>query len=69
MLTRIVEVRRLMALAVAAAAGAWGLHAYPVGSDDVFLALIQIRKPVVFSVFAYGTPLCGSPRRSSWRHS
>ena len=53
MLTRIVEVRRLMALAVAAATGAWGLHAYPFGSDDVFLALIQIRKPVVFSGFAY----------------
>ena len=41
MLTRIVEVRRLMALAVAAATGAWGLHAYPFGSDDVFLALIE----------------------------
>ena len=54
MLTRIVEVRRLMALAVAAATGAWGLHAYPFGSDDVFLALIQIRKPFVFSAFAYG---------------
>ena len=54
MLTRIVEVRRLMALVVAAATGAWGLHAYPFGSDDVFLALIQIRKPFVFSAFAYG---------------
>jgi hypothetical protein len=54
MLTRIVEVRRLIALVVAAATGAWGLHAYPFGSDDVFLALIQIRKPLVFSLFAYG---------------
>src|SRR5687768_597010 len=54
MLARIVEARRLVAIAVAAAAGVWGLHAYPFRSDDVFLALIQIRKPVVFHAFAYG---------------
>ena len=30
-----------------------GSSCAPFGSDDVFLALIQIRKPVVFSGFAY----------------
>ena len=36
MLTRIVEVRRLMALAVAAATGAWGLHAHLSGVMTFF---------------------------------
>ena len=48
MLARIVEVRVTLALIVAAVVGTWGLHAYPMRSDDVFLALVEARKPVVF---------------------
>jgi hypothetical protein len=38
---------------VAAGVGTWGLHAYPVRTDDVFLALVEARKPFVFQVLAY----------------
>jgi len=54
MLARIVEVRVTLALIVAAVVGTWGLHAYPMRSDDVFLALVEARKPFVFGVLAYG---------------
>ena len=39
---------------IALAAGTWGLHAYPVQTDNVFLALIALKKPVVFHVLTYG---------------
>ena len=54
MLRTIVEARVLVAMLVAAGVGTWGLHAYPVRTDDVFLALIEARKPFVFQVLAYG---------------
>jgi len=54
MLARIVEVRVTLALIAAAIVGTWGLHAYPMRSDDVFLALVEARKPFVFGVLAYG---------------
>ncbi len=50
----IADARWVFALAFAAAVGVWGLHAYPMRTDDVFLALIALRKPVVFSVLSYG---------------
>src|ERR1700681_993704 len=59
MLARIVEVRVTLALIVAAVVGTWGLHAYPMRSDDVFLALVEARKPFVFGVLAYGYATMG----------
>ena len=50
MLARIVEVRVTLALIVAAVVGTWGLHAYPMRSDDVFLALVEARKPFVVTI-------------------
>ena len=46
--------RGLIAMLIALATGAWGLHAYPVQTDNVFLALIALKKPVVFHVLTYG---------------
>jgi hypothetical protein len=53
MLRSVVEARGLVAMLVAAGVGTWGLQTYPVRTDDVFLALIEARKPVVFQVLAY----------------
>jgi len=53
MLRTLVEARGLVAMLVAASVGTWGLHTYPVRTDDVFLALIEARKPFVFQVLAY----------------
>ena len=39
---------------IALATGTWGLHAYPVQTDNVFLGLIALKKPVVFHVLTYG---------------
>jgi type IV secretory system conjugative DNA transfer VirD4/TraG family protein len=44
----------VVALLIALGMGAYGLHTYPPSSDDVFLALIEARKPVVFQVLVYG---------------
>jgi hypothetical protein len=46
--------RALIAMLIALATGTWGLHAYPVHTDNVFLALIALKKPVVFQVLTYG---------------
>jgi hypothetical protein len=54
MLRAIVDARGLVAMIIAAGVGTWGLHTYPVQPDDVFLALIQLRKPAVFQVLVYG---------------
>ena len=54
MLRKVVEARALVALAMAGGVGAWGLHAYPVSQDDVFLGLIGERAPGVLSVLTYG---------------
>ena len=50
----ILEARVLLAMAVSAVVGTWGLLRFPVSTDNVFLALIQLRKPVVFDMLAYG---------------
>ena len=43
-----------MALAASGGVGLWGLRAYPVAHDDVFLGLIGERAPGVLSVLTYG---------------
>jgi hypothetical protein len=54
MLHALVARRGLMAMALAAAVGAWGLHAHPVDRTDPFLGLIEARSPGVFTVLVYG---------------
>ena len=54
MLRKIVEARGVVALASAGGIGAWGLHAYPLARDDVFLGLIGEQAPGVLAVLAYG---------------
>jgi hypothetical protein len=54
MLRTILDARPLVAMIVAAAVGAWGLHAHPMRTDDVFLALIELRNPIAFQTLAYG---------------
>ena len=54
MLRAIVQVRGLLAMLIAGAVGVWGLHANPMQLDDPFLSLIQLQKPFVFHVLAYG---------------
>ncbi len=65
MLRTVLEARLLIALAIAAGVGAYGLHAYPIRADEVFLAVIEARRPDVFRGLTYGyallwfsTPFC-----------
>ena len=64
MLRSLVEARTLIALAIAAGVGTVGLRAFPMRSDDVFLAVIEARRPDVFSALSYGYACSGSRRRS-----
>ena len=54
MLHRLVAIRGLMAMGLAAVVGAWGLHAHPVDMTDPFLGLIEARSPGVFAALVYG---------------
>ena len=55
MLRRIVEARAVRGPGdVAAVSALWGLRAYPISHDDVFLGLIGERAPGVLSVLTYG---------------
>ena len=54
MLRKIVEARAVVALAMSGGVGLWGLRAYPVSHDDVFLGLIGERAPGMLSVLTYG---------------
>ena len=54
MLRTVLEARGLVAMLAAAGVGTWGLHTYPLRTDDVFLALIELRNPPVFRLLAYG---------------
>src|SRR5947209_7349750 len=54
MLRTVLRARVVLAMALAACIGMWGLHKYPVPSDDPFLALIQLRTPRVYNVLSYG---------------
>src|ERR671912_1062923 len=56
MLRKIVEARAVVALAMSGGVGLWGLRAYPVSHDDVFLGLIGERAPGMLSVLTYGSP-------------
>lgn len=44
----------LVAMAIAAIVGTWGLLRFPLPVDNVFLALLQVRKPFVLDLLAYG---------------
>lgn len=50
----VVEARVLVSMAVAAMVGTWGVLRVPMATDDVFLGLIQLRKPLIFDALAYG---------------
>jgi len=50
----LVDARGLVATIVAAVIGVWGLYTYPLNHDDVFLALVALQNPSVFTVFSYG---------------
>src|SRR5207253_6138281 len=54
MVRTILEMRVLVAMMAAAATGTWGLHAYPLQTDAVFLGLIALQNPPVFHLLAYG---------------
>ena len=54
MLHGLVAMRGLIAMGLAAAVGAWGLHAHPVDMADPFLGLIEARSPGVFVALVYG---------------
>ena len=57
MLRTVLEARLLMALAIAAGVGMYGLRTFPVRGDDVFLAVIEARRPDLFQGLAYGYAL------------
>src|SRR3970040_1427199 len=66
---KIVEARAVVALAMSGGVGLWGLRAYPVSHDDVFLGLIGERAPGMLSVLTYGhatlrAPAPGRSRRT-----
>jgi len=54
MLRTLLHGRAVLALLAAAVVGTWGLHAFPMLTDNPFLSLIAVRKPHVFSVLSYG---------------
>ena len=54
MLHGLVAMRGRIAMGLAAAVGAWGLHAHPVDITDPFLGLIEARSPRVFVAMVYG---------------
>jgi len=54
MLRSIVDARVLIALAIAAGVGTVGLRAFPMRSDHVFLAVIEAKRPDVYSTLSYG---------------
>jgi hypothetical protein len=37
----VVDARGVVAMAIATGVGAWGLHVYPLRTDNAFLALIE----------------------------
>ncbi len=54
MLRTLLDARTLLAMAVALAVGVWGLRTYPLPSDNVFLALIALRRPDLHQGLQYG---------------
>ena len=53
MLRTLLDTRTLLAMAVALAVGVWGLRTYPVVQDQVFLALIETRRPDLHQGLVY----------------
>ena len=54
MLRAIIGARVLLDMLIAACVGTWGLYTYPVQTGNAFLGLIQLERPFVFEVLAYG---------------
>ena len=54
MLLALLGARTLVATIIGAAIGIVGLHRYPLQSENVFPAMIELRSLVVFHVLAYG---------------
>ena len=54
MVRALVEMRGVAAMILAAVIGTWGVHAYPINSDNVFLGLIALQNPLMYRVFSYG---------------
>ena len=63
-LRKIVEARSVVALGLAGGVGTWGVQAYPVSQDVVFLGLIGERAPGLLSVLTSDTQLSGSRLRT-----
>ena len=57
MLRTVLDARPLIALTIAAAVGVYGLRVCPVRGDEVFLAVIEVRRPDLFRLLAYGYAL------------
>lgn len=57
MLQTLIEARALLSLLVAVIVGTAGLQAHPLDTENVFLALIQLRAPDAFHIIAYGYAL------------
>lgn len=57
MLRATLEARTVVAAVIAIGVGVWGLDAYPMDHDDVFLSMIEVRKPFVFLLLVYGYAL------------
>src|ERR1700737_2825758 len=53
MLRRMLDARPLVAMIVAAGVGTWGLSAYPLPMDNVFLEIIALRNPPVLQLLGY----------------
>ena len=54
MLRTLLDTRTFLAMAVALAVGVWGLRTYPLPPENVFLALIALRRPDLHQGLQYG---------------
>jgi TraM recognition site of TraD and TraG len=54
MFRALVDMRVLTAMVIAAAAGLWGVTAYPPATNNVFLQLIALREPIIFRALLHG---------------
>jgi hypothetical protein len=57
MLQTVIEARAVLSLAVAVIVGTAGLQTHPLDTENVFLAIIQLRAPDVFHVLTYSYAL------------
>src|SRR5712692_9346050 len=53
MLRTMLDARPLVAMIVAAGVGTWGLSAYPLPMDNVFLEIMALRNPAVLQLLGY----------------